>query len=126
MKFAVGFQLFGAKDVPFSELIEPYKDSIVKVVVESGITSVGRCSFYGFTSITEVSLPETIVSIDEYAFYGCTALESFTVPASTRTLGQYALRRSGVKTVIFEKADEWKLDTTWFETDYVADAAGCR
>ena len=31
MKFAVGFQLFGAKDVPFSELIEPYKDSISEV-----------------------------------------------------------------------------------------------
>lgn len=31
MKFAVGFQLLGAKDIPFSELIEPYKDSISEV-----------------------------------------------------------------------------------------------
>ncbi len=103
---------------------EAFKDSVTAVVIENGITSVGRCAFYGFGAITEVTLPEGLVNIDEYAFYACSALETVTIPASTRTVGYYAFRRSGVNTVYFAKTAEWRLGAnTWLEADYVANAA---
>ena len=82
-------------------------DKITTVVIEEGVTSVGRTSFYGATNLTTVILPSTIKSIDAYAFYGCSALKSITIPATVTEIGTYAFRKSGIKTVEFETNYGW-------------------
>ena len=59
---------------------------IKKVIVEEGITKIGKYNFTELTSLTEVSLPDTITQIGEAAFYGCTSLTSFVVPKDVKLI----------------------------------------
>jgi len=77
---------FNYGEAPWAEFV----DKITAVVIEEGVTSIGRTAFYGATALTSVDLPETLVRIDAYVFYGCTALDSITVPASVTEIGTYA------------------------------------
>jgi len=52
-------------------------DSITKVVIESGVTSVGNNAFNGCSNLTEVVLPDTVTSIGTRAFYICVAVTNF-------------------------------------------------
>ena len=53
-----------------------YASKITKLVVGSGVTSVGSRTCYGFTNLTEVSLADTVTDIGDFSFSGCTELTS--------------------------------------------------
>lgn len=57
-----------------------YQESITKLVVEPGITSVS--GFVNCYCLTDVSLPETLQIITAIAFSQCTALTQVTIPDS--------------------------------------------
>ncbi|MBQ3735404.1 MAG: leucine-rich repeat domain-containing protein [Candidatus Methanomethylophilaceae archaeon] len=59
-----------------------YRDSIVSVVINDGVTSVGDYSFYGYTALYSVSLPDSMVSAGLSPFDGCTNLTELTLPVS--------------------------------------------
>ncbi len=63
------------------------KNSIQKVVIESGVVSVGTYAFHNCTVLTEVNLPSELESIGNYAFRNCTALPQVALPAGLKTLG---------------------------------------
>lgn len=46
-----------------------YKDDIVNVVLEEGITRIGDFAFYGCTSLVNISIPTTIISIGRDILY---------------------------------------------------------
>lgn len=73
-----------------------YKDTIKAVVIEEGVTSIGKCAFYGSTAITSVTLPGSLTRLGDYCFYGCSGLGSITIPDSVTYIGSYALRKSGI------------------------------
>ena len=56
-----------------------YRTQIKKLVVESGVTSVGEYAFRDCTALTEVSLPDSLESIGYNAFYNCSALTTVTI-----------------------------------------------
>ena len=58
------------------------RTSIRNVVIESGVTSIGKYAFYECTSLTSVSIPDTVTSISNGVFSGCTSLASITIPSS--------------------------------------------
>ncbi len=66
------------------------RDSIKAVVVESGVTTIGRYAFYDCSSLTGITLPEGVTTIDYSAFSGCTSLTSITIPESVTTIDWYA------------------------------------
>ena len=57
-----------------------------KVVLPESVTSIGRKTFYGCSSLNSVTIPNSVTSIGEYAFAGCSALESIVIPKSVSTI----------------------------------------
>ena len=51
-----------------------HRGSIKRVVIGSGVTSVGAYAFYNDYNMTSVSLPSGLASIGSYAFGKCNAL----------------------------------------------------
>lgn len=78
-------------DVPWSNL----QSLVKKVVIETGITTIGSNAFNNQTNLTEVILPSTIESIGEKAFYGCNSLNTIYLPAGLQSIGTSAFGRCG-------------------------------
>lgn len=72
---------------------------ITRLVIEEGITAIGKASFAEQTALAEVSLPDSLVVIGSFAFMGCTALETVELPVGLRSLGQECFWRSGLRSV---------------------------
>ena len=66
------------------------KDSVKKVVIENGVTSIGSSAFRGCTSLTSITIPNSVTSIEVAAFYGCSNLTSITIPDSVTSIGDSA------------------------------------
>ena len=118
----------------------PWKDqagSIKKVVIEEGITHIGKASFGSCSNIESVSIPSSVESIGAFAFfscsslaeielnpnlreigasafYGCTALNSITIPKSVQSIREYAFSTcSNLSKIYFC----WNMPTV--ETDFL-------
>ena len=65
-------------------------DQIKRVVVRSGVTSVGDEAFMGCSSLTSVELPATVTSIGRDAFANCEALADIAIPDSVTSIGFFA------------------------------------
>lgn len=71
-----------------------------KIVVESGITSIGNYSFQQYyrtvssglssSQVTSVTLPEGITKIGDYAFCNLNVLETINIPSSVTSIGSQA------------------------------------
>ena len=61
-------------------------NSITQVVIESGVTSIGRYAFFYCSNLTSITIPESVTKIDYRAFYG-SGIESITIPYGVTTIG---------------------------------------
>ena len=68
------------------------KDSVKKVVIEDGVTSIRNSAFYDCNSLTSITIPNSVTSIGEAAFAGCSSLTSITIPDSVTSIGEYAFQ----------------------------------
>ena len=75
-------------DVPWIE--EELSDSIIKVVVESGVETISPYAFIRCENVEEAVLPSTLKSIGEYAFCSCISLEKINLPESLTFIGESA------------------------------------
>lgn len=86
-----------------------YKDSIVSVSVESGVTNVGNYAFYALDKLSTVTIANSVISVGTDAFRQCTSLAKIVIPDSITTIGDRAFYGcsalanvtigSGVKTI---------------------------
>ena len=60
------------------------------VVVEEGVTSIGRYSFAGLTHLSTISLPEGLKTLKKESFGGC--LTSVTIPSTVENIEADAFR----------------------------------
>ncbi len=67
-----------------------YRGSIEKILIGSGVTSIGSYAFYDCSEVTSISIPDGLKSIHDYAFYRCKALTSINIPNSLTWIGSYA------------------------------------
>ena len=75
------------------------RDSIQRVEIGSGVTSIGSYAFQDCSSLTGITIPESVTSIGYDAFYYCSSLTSITIPESVTSIGQEAFSGcSGLKT----------------------------
>ena len=67
-----------------------FTEEIKKVVISSGVTSIGVDAFSYCTSLTSVTIPNSITRIGNSAFSFCTSLTSVTIPNSVTRIGNSA------------------------------------
>ena len=65
-------------------------DSIEKVVMSGGITSIGNGAFYGAGNLTKATVSLNTESIGDYAFAGCALLENVNIPSTVNSIGAHA------------------------------------
>jgi len=106
-------EMFNYNDMGFDPpWFEKYRQAVKKVIIKSGVTTVGDFAFDGmgienvtlpegviyigkssfsFSGLTEVRLPETLQTIGEGAFIRSTLTE-LTVPENVSSIGAWAFR----------------------------------
>ena len=70
------------RDTSENNLLWPYPKEIKKVIVENGVTEIGRYDFHNCTNLTEVDLSnvQTLENIRENAFSDCSSLSTVKLP----------------------------------------------
>ncbi len=63
----------------------PHADSITKIVVQKGVTTLGTMAFQNLTKVTEVSLPEGLLTIGQQSLKN-TSITQLTIPESVTTI----------------------------------------
>ena len=51
------------------------RDSVKAVVIENGVTGIGKNAFWGCNALTSAAIPASVAAISEYAFYGCESIQ---------------------------------------------------
>lgn len=67
-----------------------YMYSINRVVIQKGITSIGKNAFWDCEYLTGVTIPEGVESIGDYAFLSCKRLRRITIPDGVTHIGRNA------------------------------------
>lgn len=80
-----------AGETPWNEYRETEK--IKAVVVESGVTSIGRAAFAHCYALESISLPETLETLGELAFSNCRLVTELQLPDSLTSIGWAAFSR---------------------------------
>ena len=62
--------------------------------IPNTVTTIGKESFYGLTSLKSISIPTTINTIDYSAFAYCDNVTSIDIPKSVTSVDEYAFGRS--------------------------------
>ncbi len=62
------------------------RETIKKVVIEEGVTSVGAYAFYECENLSELEIAESVTKIGEWAFYGCVSLTNIRIPESVESI----------------------------------------
>ena len=66
----------GQKDLP---PWYDYREDVERVVIDEGVTRIGRCAFYGHTNLALVTISSSVASVFPQAFWGCTRLTAIQV-----------------------------------------------
>lgn len=69
---------------------EAYQGTVRKLIVKTGVTSIGHYAFDTFPVLTEVQLPDTLTAIEDNAFYQCAGLKSVHIPKSVTYFSERA------------------------------------
>ena len=66
-----------------------YTNTIEKVIIKNGITSIGDRAFRRCSSLESIEIPESVTSIEYRVFEGCNSLETMTIPNSVTRIHWY-------------------------------------
>ena len=72
-----------------------YASMIRTVIMEKGVTSIGRSAFDDYNQITRVEIPEGVTKIGAFAFLWCSNLTELVLPATVQEIGFNALAMTG-------------------------------
>lgn len=64
--------------------------SLINITIPDGVTSIGGNAFRGCTSLTSIIIPNGVTEIDGHTFYNCTSLTSVAIPESMKIIDSSA------------------------------------
>jgi hypothetical protein len=64
-----------------------YLNTIHKIEIGDGITSIGTTAFFLCCSLSQITIPNSVTSIGANAFYNCYSLSQITIPNSVTSIG---------------------------------------
>lgn len=64
-------------------------DTITDIKIQSGVTSIGSASFYGFSALQNVTIADSVVTIGDYAFNG-SEIKKITLSDNVQEIGEGA------------------------------------
>ena len=73
----------------YISLISPV-ESVMRVVLGSGVVSIGEDVFNDCESLTSINIPNSVTYIGDHAFYYCISLTSINIPNSVTLIGEGA------------------------------------
>lgn len=71
---------------------------LTEVVIEDGVTEIGKDVFQGCAGLTNVTIPDSVKKIGTWAFYLCGGLKNVNIPANVE-IGDSSFRQSGLEQV---------------------------
>lgn len=102
-------------DVPWNA----YREKILSVVMEPGVTSVGRYAFFQCINMTSVEMPEGVTSIGNNAFSACRNLTSVVIPESVTNIGFAAFMACNGLTSVTIPAGVASISSTSFGACFI-------
>ena len=71
---------------------------LTEVVIEDGVTEIGKDVFQGCVGLTKVTIPDSVKKIGTWSFYMCKGLKNVDIPANVE-IGDSSFRQSGLEQV---------------------------
>ena len=71
---------------------------LTEVVIEDGVTEIGKDVFQGCVGLTKVTIPDSVKKIGTWSFYMCKGLKNVDIPANME-IGDSSFRQSGLEQV---------------------------
>ena len=71
---------------------------LTEVVIEDGVTEIGKDVFQGCVGLTNVTIPNSVKKIGTWSFYMCKGLKNVDIPANME-IGDSSFRQSGLEQV---------------------------
>lgn len=76
------------RDWPYNNSSPFYDNNNIKsVIINNGVTSIGKYAFYGCYYLTSVTIPDSVTSIGGFAFEDCSSLKRVVIPDSVTNIG---------------------------------------
>ena len=107
---------------------------LTEVVIEDGVTEIGKDVFQGCVGLTKVTIPDSVKKIGTWSFYMCKGLKNVDIPANTE-IGDSSFRQSGLEQVTvsggsvgnyaFHRSEDLKKITVNCETIGEEAFSGC-
>ena len=67
-----------------------FRDYVKKVIIEDGVTTIGKQSFFNCYSLTSVTIPDSVTTISRSAFYACYKMTELTIGTGVKTIDKNA------------------------------------
>lgn len=107
---------------------------LAEVVIEDGVTEIGKDVFQGCVGLTKVTIPDSVKKIGTWSFYMCKGLKNVDIPANVE-IGDSSFRQSGLEQVTvsggsvgnyaFHRSEDLKKITVNCETIGEEAFSGC-
>ena len=69
------------------------KDDITIVIINNGVTTIGRFAFYKCSNIISITIPNSVTSIGGHAFRECTHLTDISIPNKVSSIAEYTFEK---------------------------------
>ena len=96
----------------------PYIDSITKIVLEEGVTTVGSYAFVRCKNAASVVFPSTLKEIHTYGFDNCRALKTLNLPYGLQRIDRCAFSECMALTSVTLPDTVTTVDGSIFSNDY--------
>ena len=94
-------------------------NSIIKVIIEDGVTSIGNYAFYDCFCLKEIEISESVTGIGNSVFAYVEGLEEIEIPSKVVSIGEEAFKRCTNLTKLVVKANTApQLGESAFEDTY--------